>query len=150
MSAGRLSKHHYMSDKCKQGKEIRLRNYTLQRCFEANRVLLQTNVETLPPSEVFPYLGRTITYNNSDWATVYQNFRKARRRWGMIARVLESTGTAVWAWRAMYKEVAQLVLLYEIESWAVTWDMLKFLTTFHHRAARRIMGMTANRGAGRE
>ena len=32
----------------------------------------------------------------------------------------------------------------------VTGDMLKVLTAFHHRAARRITGMTAKNGAGRE
>ena len=50
----------------------------------------------------------------------------------------------------MYKAVAQSVLLYGSESWVVTGDMLKFLTVFHHRAARRITGMTEKRGAGRE
>ena len=41
--AGRLSNHHYMSEKCRQGEERSLRHKTLQRCFEASKVLLQTN-----------------------------------------------------------------------------------------------------------
>ena len=64
--AGRLSNHHYTLEKCKQGEERRLRCETLQRCFEASRVSLQINADTLPPPEAFPYLGRTIAYKNSD------------------------------------------------------------------------------------
>ena len=78
--AGRLNTHHYTSYKCKQGEERRLRRETLKRYFEASKVSFQINAETLPPSEAFPYLGRTITYNNSNWEAVYQNLRKARRR----------------------------------------------------------------------
>ena len=54
-------------------------------------VSFQINAETLPPSEAFPYLGRTIVYNNSDQATVYLNLRKAWRRWTMLVIVPEST-----------------------------------------------------------
>ena len=35
----------------------------------------------------------------------------------------------------MHKVVEQLVLLYGIKCWVVTKEILKFLTTFHHRAA---------------
>ena len=61
-------------------------------------VLLQINVETLPPLEALPYLGRKIAYNSSNCAAVYRNLRKARRRWGMIASVLERIGETVQAW----------------------------------------------------
>ena len=50
----------------------------------------------------------------------------------------------------MYKAVAQSVLFYGSESWVVTGEMLKFLEGFHHRASRRIKGMMATCGAGRE
>ena len=36
------------------------------------------------------------------------------------------------------------------ENWVVTGEIPKVLTAFHHRAARRITGMTAKRGAGGE
>ena len=65
----------------------------------------------------------------------------------MIARVLERTGSTVQVQGAMYKAVAQSVLLYGSESWVVTGEMLKVLTEFHHRASRRITGMMAKRGA---
>ena len=92
---GRLNNRHYASDKCKQGEESCLRRKTLQRCFEASRFSFQINAETLPPSELFLFLGRTISYNNSDWAAVYLNLHKARRPWTMLARVLERMGETV-------------------------------------------------------
>ena len=68
----------------------------------------------------------------------------------MIAMMLESTGVMVRACVAMYKAVAQSVLLYDSKSWMVTVGILKVLAEFHHRAARWITGMTAQREADRE
>ena len=53
----------------------------------------------------------------------------------MLVVVLERTGATVHARVAMYKAVAQLVLLYGSESWVFTGKMLKVLKRFHHRAA---------------
>ena len=50
----------------------------------------------------------------------------------------------------MCKAVVQSLLLYGRESWVVTGEMLKVLMAFHHREARRIMGMMVKHGAGRE
>ena len=65
VSAGRLSKCHYKLEKYKKGEEKRLRCKTQQLCFETSRVLLNINAKNLPSLETFPYLGRTIAYNNS-------------------------------------------------------------------------------------
>ena len=111
-------------------------------------VSLQINTEVLPPLEVFPYFGRTIAFTNSNWPVVYQNLRKAQRRWGMIARVLVKTGATVRAHWMMYKAVAQSLILYSSEIWVVMEAMIKILEGFHHRTARGITGMTAARGAG--
>ena len=107
-------------------------------------------MEALPPLEAFKFLGRTITYNNINWAAVYQNLQKYWRRWGMIARVLESTGITVRSRGAMYKAVAQSVLLYGRKSWVGTKKILKFLEMFHHRSVRQITVLTAKCGAGGE
>ena len=92
---GRLSNRQYTSDKCKKGEERRLRCETLQFCFEESRILFYINTETLSLLEEFPYLGHTIAYNTSNWAELYLNLCKARRRWGMIVRVIERTGAIV-------------------------------------------------------
>ena len=130
---------------------IRLIPYnTSHLSHKASRVLFQINAKTVPPSEAFPYLRQTITYNNSDWAEVYPNLQKARRWWGMISTVLERTGEKVRSRGEMYKAVTQLVLLYVSEIWVVTGEMLKALPAFHRRMARRTTGMTTKRGAGGE
>ena len=53
----------------------------------------------------------------------------------MVVRVLERTGSTVWARGEMYKAVAKLVLLYGSKIWVVTREILKVLTGFHYRAA---------------
>ena len=45
-----------------------------------------------------------------------QNLHKAQRWWGVISRVIEMTEETVRARGAMYKAVAQSVLIYESES----------------------------------
>ena len=42
------------------------------------------------------------------------------------------------------------MLLYVSKSWVLTGEMFKVLEGFHHRAAQRIMGMTAKLGSGVE
>ena len=66
----RLNTLHYVSEKYKQGEESCLICETLQRCIEEIRVSLQINTETLPLLDEFPFLGRTIVYNSSDWSAV--------------------------------------------------------------------------------
>ena len=77
-------------------------------------------METLPLSEAFPYLGRTITYNNSDWVSFYLNLRKSQRRWGMVERLIERTGSTAHDQVDMYKAVAQSVILCASKSWVMT------------------------------
>ena len=64
-------------------------------------------------------------------------------------RVLSKIGSTVQERWAMYKKMAQSLLLYVSESWVVTRDVLKVLTAFHHWVARPIMGMMEKRGVGR-
>ena len=134
-------------------KELRLLRDTLKRCFEEIRVLFHINAYPLQPLKAFPYLGRTITYNNIYWPAVFQNLKKAQRQWGGgggVFGVLANTGATLWARGIMYKSVPQPVLLYVSEIWLVTGAILKVLEWFHHWVARRVTGMTAKRVAGEE
>ena len=114
------------------------------------RVLFHINTAALPSLKDLPYLGRTITYNNSNWTLVYQNLDKARRQRRVIVRVLAKKGAMVWACGMVYKVMTQLVLLYFSESWLVTGVIPKVLWGFHNPEARHITGMLATCGAGRE
>ena len=103
------------------------------------------NTDPLEPVAEFPYLGRTFVYNNIKWVTLYQNIWKAQWRWAMVEKVVKKTGETVWVRGMLHKAVMKLVLLYVGESWVVRGVILKLLEELHHRLARRIEGMTAQR-----
>ena len=63
----------------------------------------------------------------------------------MVGKVVKKTGETVRVRGMLYKAVMQLVLLYVGESWVVRGVILKLLEGLHHRLARRIEGMTAQR-----
>ena len=73
---------------------------------------------------------------------VSHNLKEVRRRSGMILRVLANMGAMMRSHGMMYKAVAQSVLLYGSEIWVVMGMLLRVLEGLHHRAARRITGMT--------
>ena len=49
---------------------------------------------------------KTVHLSHSDCPAVYHNLKKARRLWGIIARVLARTGEMMRACGMVYKEVA--------------------------------------------
>ena len=102
---------------------------------------MSVNKELLEPASYFPYLGRTVTYKNSDWAALYKNLRKLQRQWGMLSKVVMNTGETVRSQGMIYMEIIQSVLLYGSASWLVTRSILKLLEGFHHWSARSIEGM---------
>ena len=63
---------------------------------------------------------------------MYQNLRKAQRRWGMITRAMAKTGATVRDQGMIYKAVDQSLLLYGSESWVVTGEMLKVSEGSYH------------------
>ena len=65
-------------------------------------------------------------------------------------RFLYIMGETVQSQGAMYKAVAQPVLLYGSDIWMVTGEMIKVLTAFHHQAACQITELTDKRGSGGE
>ena len=75
----------------------------------------------------------------------FHNVKKARKRWGMLARILDKDGATFFAKGMFYRSVIQSVLLYGVETWTVTPAMMRVLESFHHRVARRISGMMAHR-----
>ena len=41
-----------------------------------NQAEIKVNINSLKEETSFPYLGRTITHNHSDWEALYSNLRK--------------------------------------------------------------------------
>ena len=89
----------------------------MQRCFKANILAIRVSLNHLEATTTFPYLGRMVTYNNSDWVNLYINLRKSQSRLGMVVKVMGTTGAPIKAWEMMYKVVVQALLLYVSEIW---------------------------------
>ena len=87
----------------------------------------KVNIYPLESFSIFPYLVRTILYNNSDRAALYQNLKKAQMRWGMVLGVLVKTGGTVRSRAIIYKGVVQVVLIYGREIWVITDSIMKVL-----------------------
>ena len=86
-----LNNSHYNTKSCHLGQERQRRWETLQRCFKSNQVAIKVNLNPLEATTAFLYLGHTIVYNNSDWASLYSNLRGSHRRWGMVEEVMGKT-----------------------------------------------------------
>ena len=93
---------------------------------------IRVNLNPLEATTAFPYLGRTIRYNNSDWVALYS------RSWGLVAKVLGKIGSPIKAQAMIYKALVQAVLLYGSEIWVVTHAMITVIEGFHHRISRCI------------
>ena len=63
--------------------------------FKENQVAILVNLNPLKETISFPYLGRIVTHNNSDWVALYSNVWKSHRRWIMVAKVLGKTGVPI-------------------------------------------------------
>ena len=64
-------------------------------------------------------MGRTVAFNNSNWASLYKNLSKAQRWLGVVVKLLTKTGVMVRAPAMMYRAVVQIVLLYGSNSCVV-------------------------------
>ena len=67
------------------------------------------NADPLGPAAAFPYLVQIFAFNNSYWASLYQNLRKAQRCWGVVAKLLTKTGATVQLREMLYRVVVQTV-----------------------------------------
>ena len=56
---------------------------------------IQVNLDPQDSAATFPYMVRTIAYNNSDLVYLYHNISKLQPRWGMFLMVLVKVGSMV-------------------------------------------------------
>ena len=133
-----LNERHYRSAACQLGRQRKQQRAAMVSAKRAAAVSFTVGQQDLDQADDFCYLGRILLSNNSDWATLYKNIKKARQQWGKLVRVLKQDGASPRAFGMFYKAVVQSVLLYGVETWTITDPMLKALQGFHNRAARRI------------
>ena len=133
-----LNSNHTATAACRRGATLHERRLQVARLRRSNEQIITVNGTDLERVPQFCYLGRVLSLNNSDWPAVYKNIRKAKQKWALISRPLIRTGVAPQVVGLFYKAIVQAVLLYASETWTTTPQMLRLLTSFHHRIARRI------------
>ena len=62
---------------------------------------IRINLNSFKATTALPYLGRTATYNNSDWASFYINLSNDQRGWGMVEKVMGNTVVPIKGWDMM-------------------------------------------------
>ena len=87
-----------------------------------------------------------MTATDDDWPAVAGNIKKARQRWGRLARVLVREGADPKVSRTFYIAVKQAVLLFGSETWVLTSKMEKALDTFQARVERTLTGRQPRNG----
>ena len=107
----------------------------------ADTMEFEVDGKKLEKVDSFVYLGRLLGANEDDsWLAISNNLQKARKRWGMVARVLTRQGATPQVMGYFYKAIVQAVLLYASETWVMTDRLWIALNTFHHKVARYITG----------
>jgi len=135
-----LGSGHYRSKSCLEGTARVRQRVAIEEARRAREVIFTIHGQPLSSETVFTYLGRPLSSTDDDWPAIYRNLAKARQRWARISLMLAREGANPRVSGMFYKAVVQSVLLYNCESWVVTPAVLKVLSGFHHRAARRITG----------
>ena len=137
---GALASSHLNSALCRHGVERRQRWLAAEEAALAREVRFSVKGVPLEQVPEFRYLGRLLSSTDDDWPTIYSNLSKARKRWGMVARVLTREGAAPRTSAIFYTAIVQSTLLYGVETWDASPKVFKALAGFHHRVARRLSG----------
>ena len=73
----------------------------------------------------FKYLGRILHHTYEDWPAVCRKIWRARQVWGRLEKLLRREGADSIISEKFYRAVVQVVLLFGLETWALTAAMLK-------------------------
>ena len=84
------------------------------------------------------YLVRVLTELDNEWLAVVVNLGKSRKSWGGVSRILIQEGADPKVSGHFYKAVAQVVLLFGVETRVLAPRMERALDIFQHRFVRRI------------
>ena len=133
---------HLRSALCRKGADRLRRKKAIEDARRSSEVVFTVKGAPLESVKVFKYLGRPLSSTDDDWPAIYRNLSKARQRWAQVSRVLVREGADPKTSAVFYKAVVQSVLLYGCESWDMSPRVLKVLSGFHHRAARRLSGLS--------
>ena len=140
-----LTRNHRYSALCNDIAQRRRQRDLIHSCKQAGATQFQVADAELESVTSFRYLGRPLSYLDSDQPAMYRALTKARQRWGMLSRLLVREGADARVSGMFYKAVVQSVLLYGSETWVRSQAMDQVLAGFHHRVARRLSGRLPTR-----
>ena len=129
---------HEQSKLCREGREKIVQNDAAVTACKALDVVFTAYGEDLERVEVFKYLGRLLSMDDTDVQSIRGNLKKAKKVWKMLSRLLRGENLASRVCGMFYKAVVQAVLLYGSETWAITPSAMRCLKGFHFRAACRM------------
>jgi hypothetical protein len=145
MHISRSASRHRTSQTCLDGQARRAHRDARERVRLARERVFSVNGIPLPRVDTFKYLGRPLSSTDDDWPAIHGNLVKARKRWGMIRRVLVREGANERVSGYFYKAVVQSVVLYGCETWTLDVAKLQALQGFHNRLTRSIARMSGIR-----
>ena len=135
-----LNGRHPGTVQCAKGAERKRRELAETETRENSEQAFKAYGEPIEAVSEFRYLGRLLTATDDVWLAVAENIKKARRRWGRMARVIGREGADPKVSRTFYIAVTQAVLLFGSETWVLTARMERALDTFQSRVARKLTG----------
>ena len=101
--------------------------------------------EKLRRVDRFKYLGRMLSYDDSNTPAIHHNLKRARAAWGRLSAVIAKEEVSPPVAGMFYQAVVATVLLCGSESWVISAFDLRALEGFHVEAARRLTGMRPKR-----
>lgn len=143
VSHAALRDGHQRTDICRRGAALKRQRHAREDSRLASEVVFTARGVPLETVQSFVYLGRPLSCFDEDGPAIYRNLQKARKRWGMVSRLLTREGASPRVSGLFYKAVVQTVLLYASETWNISSQgLMSMLRSFHHRMARCISRQT--------
>ena len=129
---------HEKTKFCREGRERIVQTNAAIANQRALEVGFTAYGEDLERVEVFKYLGRLMSMDDTDTQAIRDNLSKARKVWKRLHRLLRGENMTPRVCGMFFKAVVQAVLLYGSETWVLTESAMRCLEGFYYRAACRM------------
>jgi hypothetical protein len=139
MFTSNVGQKHFATKTCQeQATRIAERERLTRQAIEATNLVFYVGNVPLENVTEYKYLGRVLSADDSDQATVSLNISNASKAWFGMYRVLSRSGADPKTMARFYLAVVQAKLLYGSETWALSKRQLDRLEQFHARCARHL------------
>jgi hypothetical protein len=139
MGSSYYRERHFRTKACRaQAARRATRAQYARQVREAFSAKFYVNGQPIERVAEYQYLGRIISFDDSDTPAVSARLALARAKWGRMSKVLSTQTASPRVMGKFYTAVLQAILLYGCESWVIPKRTLQRLDAFHHRCARHI------------